>query len=400
MPLLVAFGAGNVGRGFIGELFSAAGWDVAFLDVAPRLVERLGEDRSYIHETVSNSGVLRQVVTRVTAAYSTDQSAVDALVAEADLVTTSVGVRVLGAIAPALAHALQARWAAGRGALDVLLCENLHDASSAFRRMLRDALPASARARLETDVGLAETSIGRMIPTTPPAPGQPPTLVRAEPYRILPYDATGLTAPEPRVQGLFPVRDIPFSFYTDRKLLIHNMGHCACAYLGELLGAKFIWEAIAEPRVHSIVRAAMMESALALSVVYGAGIGALGLHVDDLLARFANRALGDTVERVGRDPERKLGADDRFIRAYALARRAGTPVEYLSLALAVGARRLAGEDGWDEARALAHVDAHLFPGGSPARDLFGLQFDSLAHGLDWEGQQALIDASPLRGTVV
>lgn len=126
MPLLVAFGAGNVGRGFIGELFSAAGWDVAFLDVDPRLVERLGEDRSYIHETVSNSGVLRQVVTRVTAAYSTDQSAVDALVTEADLVTTSVGVRVLGAIAPALAHALRARWAAGRGALDVLLLSLIH----------------------------------------------------------------------------------------------------------------------------------------------------------------------------------------------------------------------------------------------------------------------------------
>ena len=79
MPLLVAFGAGNVGRGFIGELFSTAGWDVAFLDVDPRLVERLGEDRSYIHETVSNSGALRRVVTRITAAYSTDQHAVDAL---------------------------------------------------------------------------------------------------------------------------------------------------------------------------------------------------------------------------------------------------------------------------------------------------------------------------------
>ena len=394
MPLLVAFGAGNVGRGFIGELFSTAGWDVAFLDVDPHLVERLGEDRSYIHETVSNSGALRQVVTRITAAYSTDQLAVDALVTDADLVTTSVGVRALAAVAPTLAHALQARWAAGRGAL-----ENLHDAAAVFRRMLRDALPASARARLESDVGLAETSIGRMIPTTPPAPGQPPTLVRAEPYRILPYDATGLTATEPRVQGLFPVRDIRFSFYTDRKLFIHNMGHCTCAYLGELLGAAFIWEAIAEPRIYSVVRAAMLESALALSVVYGAGIGALGLHVDDLLARFTNRALGDTVERVGRDPERKLGAKDRFIGAYALARRAGTPVEYLSLALAVGARRLAGEDGWDEARALAHVDAHLFPEGGPARDLFGLQFGSLAHGLDWEEQQALIDASPLRGTV-
>ena len=110
---------------------------------------------------------------------------------------------------------------------------------------------------------------------------------------------------------------------------------------------------------------------------------------------FAATADGQLINVGTPTPEQRGASMD----AAVAARRAGTPIEYLSLALAVGARRLAGEDGWDEARALAHVDAHLFPGGGPARDLFGLQFDSLAHGLDWEGQQALIDASPLRGTV-
>ena len=37
--------------------------------------------------------------------------------------------------------------------------------------------------------------------------------------------------------------------------------------------------------------------------------------IEDLLRRFFNRALGDTVFRVGRDLRRKLGPNDRFIAA-------------------------------------------------------------------------------------
>ena len=42
-------------------------------------------------------------------------------------------------------------------------------------------------------------------------------------------------------------------------------------------------------------------------------------HIDDLIDRFRNRSLGDTVFRVARDPVRKLGHNDRLVGAARLA---------------------------------------------------------------------------------
>lgn len=410
MPSVIAFGAGNVGRGFIGDIFTDSGWSVTFLDVAPVLVDTLHRERSYIHETVSNIGVTARTVTGIDARYSTDQEEVDRLVTGADVITTSVGARILPLIAPALAHGLAARWGAGRGPVDVLLCENLHGAADVVRELVLECLPTEFADSLDENLGLAETSIGRMIPAALPADGQPPTLIRAEPYRHLPYDATALHGVEPAVTGLVAVHDVPFDFYTDRKLLIHNMGHCTCAYLGESLGYKYMWQAIADPRIRSIVAGAMGESALALTRHYGADPMPVARHIDDLLARFGNRALGDTTERVGRDPVRKLSPDDRLIGAYRLARDAGAPREYLSLAVALGTRRLAAEDGWSLDSAIVRVEDALFTdsstgkgsdrGTDPARHLYRAQVEALADGFDWSEQMELIDRSELRGDIV
>ncbi|WP_022868972.1 mannitol-1-phosphate 5-dehydrogenase [Schaalia vaccimaxillae] len=419
MPHVVSFGAGNVGRGFIGDIFAGSGWRITFLDVAPAIVDSLHSEGSYIHETVSNDGVVSRTITGVDARYSNDQDAVDQLITDADFITTSVGARVLALIAPALALGLAARWQAGKGPIDILLCENLHGAAGIVRDLLLEHLPKNFHADIDVRLGLAETSIGRMIPATLPLNGQPATLIRVEPYRQLPYDATALRAAEPQVHGLHPVRDIPFDFYTDRKLFIHNMGHCTCAYLGEILGYEYIWQAIADPRIRSIVKAAMGQSALALAARYSADRTAVELHIDDLLARFGNRELGDTTERVGRDPIRKLAADDRLLGAYRLAQSEGTPLEYLSLAAALGTRKLASEDGWGLDRATAYVEEILFGGignqaptaegkveassmnyAEAARTLYHDQVSALAKGLDWDRQMELIDASPLRGDII
>ncbi|WP_165216874.1 mannitol-1-phosphate 5-dehydrogenase [Schaalia sp. ZJ1691] len=397
MPQLVAFGAGNVGRGFIGQIFSDSGWDVTFLDVAPQVVDALHTDGSYIHETVSTNGTVPRTITRVDAAYSSDQDAVDALITRADLVTTSVGARVLPLIAPALAHGLAARWEAGHGPLDILLCENLHGASRVVRDLLLEHIPTEYRDHLLTHCGLAETSIGRMIPAVPPKLQRTPTLVRAEPYCQLPYDATALKAPRPTVRGLVGIDDVAFDFYADRKLFVHNMGHCLCAYVGEIYGHEFIWQAIADPRIHSLVRSAMNQSALALARHYGADYSALTEHIDDLLARFANRALGDPCERVGRDPERKLGSHDRLVGAYRLAQSQGVARSYLSLALAVGIARLSQEPGWDLPRARSFVESALWSsessnsGDEDERALMNVQIDQAAAGFDWAEQMRLLN---------
>jgi len=44
---LVQFGAGNIGRSFIGQLFSRAGYEVVFADVVPEVIRLLNERRRY-----------------------------------------------------------------------------------------------------------------------------------------------------------------------------------------------------------------------------------------------------------------------------------------------------------------------------------------------------------------
>ena len=101
-----------------------------------------------------------------------------------------------------------------------------------------------------------------------------------------------------------------------RDRFVHNMGHAVCAYLGYEKGYEFIWQAIADPEVYNAARAAMRNSAEALVHQFGEEVRENVEHnVDDLLYRFQNKALKDTIVRVGGDPVRKLRRNDRFVGA-------------------------------------------------------------------------------------
>jgi len=60
--------------------------------------------------------------------------------------------------------------------------------------------------------------------------------------------------------------------------------------------------------------------------------------VDDLLLRFGNHALGDTIYRVGRDVTRKLGREDRVIGAARFDARQGVSAPHTCLCAAAGMR--------------------------------------------------------------
>ncbi|MBC7287769.1 MAG: hypothetical protein H5T86_06940, partial [Armatimonadetes bacterium] len=107
--------------------------------------------------------------------------------------------------------------------------------------------------------------------------------------------------------------------YVDRKLFIHNLGHACCAYFAaaEHPEMVYIWQAAEHPLIAEAARRAMWESGRALMVAYPEEFNEENMreHIEDLLRRFRNRALGDTIYRVGRDVPRKLGRDDRIIGA-------------------------------------------------------------------------------------
>lgn len=387
--VMTVIGAGSVGLGFIGQLFSDDGWEVVFCDVNPDVLARLNRDRGYRHICVSNQGDQERFIAPVRAVDSADPAALARAVAHTDALATAVGARALPAVAAGVAAGIRARIEQGAPPFTILLCENLHGAPEIFRALLADRLPEVDAASLDAMVGLAATSIGRMIPVTraSPDPAEPVT-VRVEPYAFLPFDATAVRGPALEVPGLVNPGATPFGFYSDRKLYVHNLGHCLAAYLGEQAGAEFVWQAIADPAVRYFVRSAMVESALVQARRYGVEVQSVVDHVDDLIARFGNRALADTVERVGRDPERKMAAGDRFVGAYTACRDAGMVPRYLSAALAVGAARLGVHHRWDR----AHLDAHLtgMLGRLPA--LLTAQLDALAAGFDFASQVGLVDA--------
>lgn len=386
MRTAVIFGAGSVGRGFLGQLLCEAGWAVTFLDVSTELVDSLATNGSYLHVTVGSAGPIRTVIAPVTALDVRDgEAALEALVA-AELAATSVGARALPAVADTLAVAIARRIELGRPPLNLLLAENVHHGAALMRALLAERLPGIPAATLAANLGLVETSIGRMIPATPPD-GSEPGLVVAEAYKLLPYDGTAVVGEGIDVPGMVWDTGVPFSFYGDRKLYLHNLGHCFTANLGLLAGDELVCDAIGRPGIRYVVRAAMVESALALAARYRADPGKLLDHVDDLLHRFDNRALGDTNERVARDPERKLAAGDRLMGALRNALELGLPSRHLSLAVASGAVQLLGVPGWPEDRLWTHLHASLADLMDAAQlRLLRSQVQALENGFDFDAE--------------
>ena len=389
MRTAVVFGAGNVGRGLLGQVFSEAGLEVVFVDVADQLIAALNDDRGYLHITVDNDSRREVVISPVRAVRADDPEAVREVLLGAAIAATCVGARILPAVCRSIAPALLARVRAGRPPLNLLLAENLHGAATKVSDWLQEAEPELNDSVL-AHVGLVSTSIGRMIP----APSEAVTrlgvaAIEVEPYHFLPIDAAAIRGDFPTVPAVVADTTVDFDFYSDRKLFLHNMGHATCAYLGRLHGDTFVWQTMARPELRSIVRGAMVESTCALASHYRRPAGPLLDHVDDLLHRFANRALGDTNERVGRDPRRKLAADDRFIGAIELCRQEGIAARHISIGLAAGLHGLAAEEGLTHEQCAGFLSAQ----GLDPQDasLVGEYLEALEDGLDPDRLMAVMD---------
>ena len=93
MKKAIQFGAGNIGRGFIGGLLSKAGYHVVFADVNQKIIDKINEDKKYtiFVKDVESSEI---VITDISGVNSTKPELIDE-VKEAEIITTAVGVRIL-----------------------------------------------------------------------------------------------------------------------------------------------------------------------------------------------------------------------------------------------------------------------------------------------------------------
>lgn len=318
----VHFGAGNIGRGFVGLLLHEGGYELVFSDVSEPLVEAIDAASSYTVHAVGEGGG-DTVVTGFTALNSAlDPDAVARAIADADIVTTAVGPRILPFIAPLIVRGLALR-DPERAPVAVMACENAIRATTT----LRDAMAADAGGEwdaLAARAVFADTAVDRIVPGQPEGAGVD---VWVEPFFEWAIERGPFGRNLPNIPGAHFVDDL--EPYIERKLFTVNTGHAATAYFGARAGIERISDVLAEPELRAAVEATLRETSAVLEARHGLSAESLAEYRETILRRFQNPELPDTVWRVGRQPLRKLSRHERFIGPAADAATLGLSVDAL-----------------------------------------------------------------------
>lgn len=331
MKQAIMYGAGNIGRGFIGQLFHMSGYEISFIDVNMAVVDKLNADGQYPIYITEGEGYREYLVTGVHGVNGRDNEAIAEAIASADIMATAVGVNILKFIAAPFAGGVRRRMQKGIDApLNVIICENMIEADKYFASLVKENLTEEEAAYFDAHIALVEPSIGRMVPATPKEIAEKnPLAVCVEPYCELPVDQHGFKGEIPAIKNMVPFA--PFDFFIRRKLFMHNMSHALTAYFGAHKGYTYIWEAAGDAEIKLMTLRALTEASRALSKEYGVPLEELLCFSENLISRFENKLLGDTIERVGRDTKRKLSANDRFVGAARLCAKHGiVPVNILA----------------------------------------------------------------------
>jgi mannitol-1-phosphate 5-dehydrogenase len=162
----------------------------------------------------------------------------------------------------------------------------------------------------------------------------------------------------PRGIPIFIEKDdlLPFE---EAKLYGHNATHALMGYLARAQGYNTIADVRRDPRIPDLARAAFLQESGAALIEKYHGFDRLFTvagyrdYAEDLLGRMMNPHLRDLVERVVRDPRRKLGWDDRLVGTMRLALGQGITPRYYALgARSALAMLKESEPGQDEGQLL------------------------------------------------
>ncbi len=321
----VHFGAGNIGRGFIGALFSESVYHVTFVDVAEAIIDKLNEEKKY-NVNLAQEQPESITIENVSGVNNMkDEAGVLEAIKNATYLTTAIGPNILPRIAPIIAKGIAERIQATDEKLYVIACENQIGATDILKTHIWNHLDDETKEKIEGTVFFFNSAVDRIVPIQ-----EGDSLdVLVEPYYEWVVETTESIPP---ITGMTIVENLaPF---IERKLFTVNTGHAVIAYLGSLAGKSTIDETLADPEIEEQVRETLIETGAYLVKEYGLDEKDHLAYINKNIERFKNAYLNDGVTRVGRAPIRKLGPDDRLIRPATQAQKAGLSYTHLAKAIA------------------------------------------------------------------
>lgn len=305
----VHFGAGNIGRGFIGLLLHQAGYHTTFVDVNEAVIKEINEKKQYTVVLAAEESESLTVKNISGINSIQDPGKVIQAIVHADMITTAVGPNVLPIIAELIAKGLKERAKTTNQPLNIIACENMVGGTSFLKEKVYNHLTQEEKTTIDNLFGFPDAAVDRIVPNQK---HDNLLQVSVEPYYEWVVEEPAIKGTKPDVNGITFVDDL--TPYIERKLFTVNSGHAAVAYVGHQMGYQTITEAINDEKVQEIIKGALHESGEALIRTYDFNREEHQAYTEKIIGRFMNPYISDEITRVARGPIRKLGARERLIR--------------------------------------------------------------------------------------
>ena len=326
----IHFGAGNIGRGFIGYLLSKSNYNVTFVDIADELVNDINKYKKYEVITLSNTKT-KELVENVKAINLKGKKALKEEIINADLITTSIGANNLVSTGKLLRELLEFRRLVNNKPLDIIACENALFATDIIKNSILEDASEELKLYLEEYVGFPNSAVDRIVPNT--------KSIKECPIDVAVEDFFEWDIEKNKVKVNKDIKGAEYTEnlepYLERKLFMLNGAHATVAYLGYQKKYNFIHEAILDGEIRKMALNFHKSAIKALNIKHKMTIESLEEYSDKVIRRFENIYLQDVVSRVGRDPIRKLSNRDRLVSPLKLCLEYG--IEYSAIVTGIAA---------------------------------------------------------------
>ncbi|HBG27710.1 MAG: hypothetical protein A2Y10_10095 [Planctomycetes bacterium GWF2_41_51] len=353
--IFTGFGFGPIQAGlFVHEAYKSGNFSrIIISEVDQKLVDAIRTNNGKYYVNIAGSGGITYIEIKGVEIYNpADSNArlelLDALSSSTEIVTSLPSVNFYNAgensVAQLIASALESK----NCPAVIYTAENNNHAAE----MLLEAVKNKIKKNFPPNVQVLNTVIGKMSQVVtdkdeirqkdlkPIAPGIDRAFL-VEDFNKIFVTKCNILDFEPGIEVFIEKEDLlPFE---EAKLFGHNAIHALLAYLGAYKGYKKMAELKNDNEIMQIARNAFIkESGAALIKKYAQLNYALFTedgyrdYAEDLLERMTNPYLDDTIERAARDPERKLGVNDRIFGTMRLALEQGIVPINMTKAAAAG----------------------------------------------------------------
>lgn len=327
----VIFGAGKIARGFIAHLLSLSDIDFVFVEKADALADLINEREQY---TINILGAPEKnyVVKNAKALKFSQEKEIIEAIAEADVVFDAVGGKNLQEIVPFYIKGIEKKAEKG-GYLNFVTCENWKEPARILKEGVEAGIAPEAREYLDNYVGFTESVIMRSgIEAPKELLKKDPLIVNVQNYWHLPVDAARVKGSLPDIKYMEHLTG--FAGFLERKFYTYNAANGTTSFVGALLGYKVLAEAAHDERILKILDGVYQETGKALSMKHGISLEEQMAFAKTSLNKLQDYTIVDSIERNARDPQRKLGKDDRLVGSARMVLSCGIRPENLCTAIA------------------------------------------------------------------